>query len=146
MTATDSGHSVFEQAVRLIFEYDGDSVRLVSQQPVDVVVTGIDPAPVHPPGIYVDTRDAAGATLTRVAAPGALAESVEVYPEQPGEPIRRVDVTRPSGAFTVVVPAPATASRVAVVRVATGPPAAPGQVGAAAAVTDLATFPLEVNR
>ena len=29
-------------AVRLIFEYDGNAVRLVLQQPVDVAVTGFD--------------------------------------------------------------------------------------------------------
>ncbi len=32
------------QAVRLIFEYEGDTVRLVSQQPVDVTIPRFAPA------------------------------------------------------------------------------------------------------
>jgi hypothetical protein len=134
-----------EQAVRLIFEYDGDTVRLVSQQPVDMVVTSFDPAQrQQQPGVYVDARDAAGATLASVPAPNVMGASLEVFPEQPDEPIVRVDVDRPRGAFTVVVPA---ANQVAVVRVAPGAPA-PGDPRAAAAPqeTELGTFTLDVNR
>ena len=110
--------------VRLIFEFDGDDVRHVSQQRVDVAVTGFDLA-IGPPGHYVETRDDAGDTLARVPARDAFAGSVEVFPEQPGEPITRVDVERRRGASTVVVPAPEPAQRVAVVRVAPTPPAVP---------------------
>ena len=30
------------RAMRLIFEYEGDQVRLVSQMPVDLLITGFD--------------------------------------------------------------------------------------------------------
>jgi len=109
------------RAVRLIFEYEGDSVRLVSQQPVDAVISGFDAHPEVRPGHFVETRDENGKRLARVAARGAFAESAEVFPEDHAEPITRVDVEA-RGAFTVIVPAPAEATEIALVRIA---PAAP---------------------
>src|SRR4051812_46235570 len=50
------------KAVRLIFEYDGDQVRLVSQQPVDVALTDADIVQPHATGFFVDARDAGGQT------------------------------------------------------------------------------------
>src|SRR5215471_18695567 len=67
------------RALRLIFEYEGDRVRLVSQQDVDVAVTGFDLPDVHPPGYYVDSRDAGNQTLARVAARDAFGSSTEVF-------------------------------------------------------------------
>ena len=136
-------------AMRLIFEYDGDEVRLVSQQPVDMVVTGADLAQVHAPGTFVDARDSANRTLARVHARGMSEGSAEVFPEQPGEPIVRVAVERPRGAFTVVVPAPQAAAHVAVVRVQpdAAAPAGARAAGASAVpalqTTELASFPLQ---
>src|SRR3954453_4558415 len=113
-----------QQAVRMIFQYDGDQVWLVSQQPVDMFVTHSDPAQKEQQaGVYVDARDDAGTTLASVPAPAALGASMEVFPERHGEPIVRTDVDRPRGAFTVVVPAPQAASQIAVVRVAPSAPA-----------------------
>ena len=135
------------QAVRLIFEYDGDQVRLVSQQPVDMLVTSFDPQQKQEPGVYVDARDAAGATLASVPAPNAMVGSAEVFPEQPDQPIVRVDVPRPTGAFTVVVPASAATSHVAVVRVAPAPSlAGADELAAPPQATELARFPLQKNR
>ena len=140
-------------AMRLIFEYEGDQVRLVSQQPVDVAITGFDIARTQHPGYYVDTRDAAGRTLARVPARDAFSASAEVFPEQPGEPITRVDVANPTGAFTVVVPAPEGADHVTVVRVAPATPEAvlPASRATSAVpggpeVTELARFPLQISR
>jgi hypothetical protein len=141
------------RAMRLIFEYEGDEVRLVTQQPVETVVTGFDIAQVQRPGYYVDARDADGQTLARVPARNAFATSAEVFPEHPGEPITRVDVPEPRGAFTVVVPVPEGADHVAVARVSPGRPEAP-RLGTLATspvpgdpeVTDVATFPLEASQ
>jgi hypothetical protein len=135
--------------VRLIFEYEGDKVRLVSQHPVEMVVTGFDLAQVEHPGYYVDVRDAQKRSLARVPAPGAFAAGAEVFPERPGEPITRVDVPHPRGAFTVVVPAPENADHVTVLRLA--PPKqgvvqpggrATSQVPGGPEVTDIADFKL----
>jgi hypothetical protein len=102
--------------VRLIFEYEGSEVNLVSQQPVDVAVTGFDIARVSRPGHYVETRNAAGLPLSRVPLRESFATSTEVFPEDHADPITRVDLDAPRGAFTVVVPASEGATDVAVVR------------------------------
>jgi hypothetical protein len=140
-------------AVRLIFEFDGDDVRLVSQQRVDVAVTGFDLPVAPPPGHYVELRDATGDPLSRVPARAAFAASAEVFPEDHAEPITRIDVERPQGAFTVVVPAPEAAQQIAVVEVAQppAPPAGAEELAASGGVPlettsrDLATFPLELD-
>jgi hypothetical protein len=140
------------KAVRFIFEYDGDQVQLVSQQPVDVALTSADIVQTNSPGFYVDCRDNRERTLVRVAAPNAFSGSAEVFPEQPGEPIFRVDVARPKGAFTVVVPTPADADHVTVVQITPGQIGVPQPLGGTTSplaaqprVTDLASFPLTPN-
>lgn len=121
---TDTNQSAPTRAVRLIFEYEGDQVRLVAQQRVDMAITGFDLSQTMPPGYYVEARGMADETLSRVPVRGAFGTSAEVFPERPGEPITRVEVAEPRGAFTVVVPAPETADHVAVVRVTTRQPEA----------------------
>ena len=110
-------------SVRFIFEYDGDEVRLVSQQRVDVAVTGFDVSPGRalPPGRYVEVRTADGTPLAAVPVRGGSGASLEVFPEAPGEPITRTEVERPSGAFTVVLPAADRAGQVAVLQVDRAP-------------------------
>ena len=137
-------------AVRLIFEYEGDTVRLISQQPVQMTVTTPDTGGVDHPGYYVDVRNKEGRALARVPAHAAFASSAEVFPERSGEPITRVDVAKPKGAFTVVVPAAEQASHVTVMRIAPGaaqPSTTPGAAGTRSApvTTDIATFPLDAG-
>jgi len=132
-------------AVRLIFEYEGDTVRLISQQPVQMAITTPDATGVDHPGYYVDVRNSAGRALARVPAHAAFAATAEVFPERPGEPITRVDVPNPKGAFTVVVPVADEASHVTVMRIAPGTAAQPGTTGvrsSAPVASDIATFPL----
>lgn len=137
-------------AVRLIFEYEGDQARLVSQQPVDMVITGIDVIQELQPGYYVETRDATNQTLARVSARNAFETSVEVFPEQHDEPIIRMDMAKPRGAFTVVVPVPDRANHVTLMQITLGRPevSLPGGFATSLApaspeVKDLASFPLE---
>jgi hypothetical protein len=138
-------------AVRLIFEYDGDDVRLVGQQPVNVAVPGFDLSQVPHPGHYVETRTAEGEPLTRVPVRDAFATSAEVFPEEPGGAISRVDVASPKGAFTVVLPARATATQVALLHVRApveprGPMPPTATTSPAAGepeVVEMATFQLE---
>lgn len=137
------------RAMRLVFEYEGDQVRLVMQQPVEMVVTGFDLTRTTQPGYYVDTRDAGEQTLARVAARNAFETSAEVFPEQPGEPIIRVEQATPRGAFTVVVPMPDRADHVTIVAVAPSSTAAPTPGARATAggtvVNDLVSFSLGVR-
>jgi hypothetical protein len=101
-------------AVRLIFEYEGDTVRLVSQEPVDVDIPRFTPTE-QPADHFVETRNDKGALLARVPVWGAFLQSTEVFPEDHNEEITRVD-TEARGAFTVVIPAQDEAVRVAVMR------------------------------
>ena len=128
-------------AVRLLFEYDGDDVRLVAEQPVEMAITGFDIAQAAKPGYYVEVRDAEEAMLARLPARNAFAASAEVFPEQHGEEITRIDV-EPKGAFTVVVPAPENAHHVSLV--ALKPPEGDAAFTAAAAESsEIASFRLE---
>jgi|GEM_PF-5533817 len=112
-------------ALRLIYEYENGEVRLVSQQRVDVAVTGFDLTEA-PTTDHVEVRDIDGAALSRVRVRDALPQSLEVFGE-PGEAITRVPDTVQRGAFTVVVPAPSAAARVVLQR--PGPEAPPGERG-----------------
>ncbi|HMS82534.1 MAG TPA: hypothetical protein PKD12_02655 [Nitrospira sp.] len=152
MPSNENNQASTTRAARLIFEYEGAQVRLVSQQLVDMVVTGFDIARAHQAGVYVDARDADGMTLTRVPARDAFATSTEIFPERAGDAIVRVDPAKVKGAFTVVIPVPQAANRVAVVRVAPAQPetqlpagGATSRVVGAPEATDLATFPLKLN-
>ena len=136
-------------AVRLIFEYEGDTVRLVSQEPVDVDIPRFTPTE-QPADHFVETRNDQGALLARVPVRGSFVQSTEVFPEDHNEAITRID-TAASGAFTVVVPAQDDAVRVAVMRAGSarldvtrerGLSPAPGD----AEDLELGTFPLERRR
>jgi hypothetical protein len=139
-------------AVRLIFEYEGDQVRLVAQQRVDVAVPGLDldVSPMPRPGHYVEARSATNVALSRVPIREGFSGSAEVFPEEPGGPITRMDVAEPRGAFTVVLPAPETAEQVAVVRVTQRQPearlvpaGATSPIPGESEIVDIASFRLE---
>jgi hypothetical protein len=104
-------------SVRLIFTYEQGTVRLVSQHRVDIAFTGFDAAPHDRPGDFVEVRDAAGSSLTRVPIHSGLDTSIEVFPEDPRGQIVRVEAPELKRVFTVVVPARDAAESVAVVRI-----------------------------
>src|SRR5262245_45160287 len=126
---SDVDQSSRTPAMRLIFEYEGDQVRLVAQQPVDVSITGFDLTRTQREGYYIDTSDASGRVLSRVPARGAFQRGVEVFPERVGEPITRIDVDQPRGAFTVIVPVPQSADHVRVMQVMPARPDVPQPTG-----------------
>jgi hypothetical protein len=150
-TMSDTSPPPQMRSMRLIFEYDGDDVRLVMQQPVDLPATDVAGSPTQQAGYFVDTHDASGRTLARVAARGAFPDSVEVFPERHGEPITRMPVDRPRGAFTIIVPVPQDADHVRVVQV-TRPqrdavqPTARATVQPLGAEREIARFPLQIRR
>jgi hypothetical protein len=152
MFMSDTPQPASTQAVRLIFEYEGDRVNLVTKQPVNMVVTGFDIAQASQLGYYIDARDANNKTLVRVPAHNAFDTSTEVFPEQAGDPIVRIDMPIPRGSFTVVVPVSDRASHVTIVRIAPREPDAPflgeratSPVPGIPEVIDVASFSLESN-
>jgi hypothetical protein len=135
------------KAIRLIFEYEGDKVTLISQQPVEIALPDTGISTVEHSAYYVDTRDVAGRTLSRVKAHGAFASSAEVFPEHPGDPISRVELKDRKGAFTVITHAADDADNVAVLKSPARPIAVAGaQVAEADAapshLTEIASFSL----
>lgn len=139
------------RSIRLIFEYEGDDVRLVMQQPVDLPATAAPPA--QQTGFFVETRDAAGRTIARLAAHGAFPDSVEVFPERHSDPITRLPVNRPRGAFTIIVPASQDTDHVRIVELTApsgdaAPPATPTFVQPRVAMREreIARFPLQIGR
>src|SRR5262249_15755671 len=134
----------------LIFEFDGDDVRLVMQQPVHLPATSPS---AQQTGHFVETRDATGRTLARLAAPGAFPDSVEVFPERHGDPITRLPVDRPRGAFTIIVPASQDTDHVRLVQVTPSPGDAAqpatrslAQPQGATQEREIARFPLQIRR
>jgi hypothetical protein len=136
----DRDSSTPVRATRLIFEYDGDNVRLVSEQPVEVAAATINQPTPETTGTFVDARDRSERTLARVTAPHAFTTSLEVFPEAPGQPITRTDVPQPKGAFTVVVPTPDETDHATIVSVARA------RGATSATVSDLVSFPLRRGR
>jgi hypothetical protein len=137
---SDRDSSTPVRATRLIFEYDGDNVRLVSEQSVEVAAATIIQPAAEATGTFVDARDRSERTLARVTAPHAFTTSVEVFPEAPGQPITRTDVAQPKGAFTVVVPTPDETDHATIVSVARA------RGAASATASDLVSFPLRRSR
>ncbi|WP_105550188.1 hypothetical protein [Arthrobacter sp. MYb227] len=98
--------------MRLIFEYDGDEIHLISRQLVDMALTGAQTPLEDHVGKVAEVRDASNKALASVPVTG-MQTTAEVFPENPGDPIMRVALEHPQGAFTVVVPAPKAAASVA---------------------------------
>jgi hypothetical protein len=116
---------------RLTFTYEGDQFRLLSEQIVEMTVATSDSAGGDTgPGARIELRDSRGRVAHTRAIPNPVQASREVF--SPDGPITRVDVARPSGTFTVLVPYIPDARTV----VLAAPAATPG------AVHELARFDL----
>jgi|SRR6187200_2908342 hypothetical protein len=129
-------------ATRLIFEYDGERVRLVQQMPVDISADTLSTAEKDSIGVFVEVRDAANRTLARVPAPEAMSTSIEAFPERHDQRITRSDVARPTGAFTVVVPVMAATDHITIVRTT---PASGNTRAIGPTSVDLVNLPLKAD-
>ena len=120
-------------SLRLIFEFDGDQVDLVSRQPVDMLAPSSEPLEDFSDkrGSWVELLDSDGAALHRQVLHDPIRTSSEVFAPDAEESIRRVERTGRKGAFTVVVPDLPQAEQVAVVA-ETAPPVSSGREAAAA--------------
>jgi hypothetical protein len=110
-------------SVRLIFEYDGDDVRLVARQTVDVVAPPGDPIEDQDrSGFWVELRARSEDVLYRqvLSDPGRV--HPEVFSPDPAVGIARTPEPQTSGAFSVLVPAQEAGSHVVLM----GSPSPPG--------------------
>jgi hypothetical protein len=103
-------------ALRLLFSYDGDSVRLVSGRTVEMTVPPSDPVDGYQgqAGFWAELRDASGTTLFR----RVLHDPTPVYREvhSPRAPATRTPARNQTGVFEVVLPSPPPGSRVVLFR------------------------------
>lgn len=123
------------RAVRLIFEYEGREVRMLSSEPVDVLVPPTDQLDGYDDhlGVWVEVRTADGRALHRRVLAGEIEETVEVF--EPGPSLRREPTRGRRGSFAVLVPDLEEADHLSFL----------SGVGSAARVegaTELARFPL----
>jgi hypothetical protein len=107
-------------AVRLIFLFDADDIRLLSRHPVDVVVPPADAAKTSDrSGFWVELRTQAEDVLYRRVMTDPAHIDPEVFADGGSGP-GRVPDRPPVGAFTVLVPNEEAASHVVLMQ---APPA-----------------------
>jgi hypothetical protein len=130
------------QSVRFVFEYDGDAVRVVSRQPVDMIApasSGVDADLSEHHGFWVELQDQRGTALHRQVMHNPMRTDAEVFSDDPDQTLRRVAVGQPTGAFTVVVPDLPEADHLALV---SSPPRAGGARTARIPAARVRRFPL----
>lgn len=106
MSEQQPGSGPNARAVRLIFSYDGDDIRLESTQRVEMLVPPSDPVEVYESqtGFWTEVRDAQGSVLHRKVMHDPVRRDAEVFSPDPEQSITRVPIERPHGAFAVLIP------------------------------------------
>jgi hypothetical protein len=129
-------------AVRLTFTYEGDEVRLVRRQPVEMIIPPTDALSGYEgeQGFWVEVRSGQDETLHRRVMDDPLRQDVEIFSPDPEQSVARTPVEKPSGIFTVLVPDLDEADHVALMSSA-APSIAP-EMAARGPATELARFSL----
>jgi hypothetical protein len=132
------------KAVRLTFSYQGDQVKLVSQQPVEMTVPPSDPLKGYEEhkGFWAEVKNAQDKTLFRRVLHNPTRNDAEVFSDDPEQSISREPAPKRKGVFVVVVPDTNKGHEVTLSR-STGQPdiEAEGAPRGMAAVRSLATGP-----
>lgn len=123
------------KAMRLTFSYDGDEVKLVSKQSVDMVVPPSDPVKgfAREKGFWAELKGTKDRTLYRHVMHNPTRNDAEVFSDDPEQSVSRVPAPKRKGVFVVVVPETAQGKEVALVR------SAPDKKGADRGIRSLAT-------
>lgn len=92
---------------RLTFEYEGDQIRLVSDQIVTMVVPASHPLEAigTQAGFSAVLRDAQERPLYQFTRTSPIRHDAEVFSDDGSGTISRVTVDRPRGSFVMLVPA-----------------------------------------
>jgi hypothetical protein len=97
----------YKKALRLTFEYEGSTVKLVSTQSVDMILP-----PSHPletkeeqSGFWFTLANAQGKVVYRRTLHNPISYDREVFSNDPAHPsVQRVPVAKPKGTFVMLVP------------------------------------------
>ena len=97
---------VSPKAVRLTFSYQGDQVKLISQQPVEMTVPPSDPVKGYEQhkGFWAEVKSKQDKTLFRRVLHNPTRNDAEVFSDDPEQSISRAPAPKRKGVFTVVVP------------------------------------------
>jgi hypothetical protein len=106
------------KSVRLIFEYDGDQIRLIKRQEVDMIPpqSAAKSGFAQEVGFWLEVRTAGMQVLHRQIMRDPVATHPEVFSNEPGKTIARSNEPSRKGAFTVVVPESTDSDHLAFVR------------------------------
>ena len=107
MTQESKAAPAGPNTLRLIFSYEGNEIRLISRQRVNVVTPSSEPlegSPERQSGFWVEVRDKAGKPLRRQLMHDPIRHSAEVFSEDPERSVARIPLERPSGVFAVLIP------------------------------------------
>jgi hypothetical protein len=93
-------------AMRLTFSYQGDQVKLVSQQPVEMTVPPSDPVKGYEQqkGFWAELKGDQDKTLFRRVLHNPTRNDAEVFSDEPEQNISRAPAPKRKGVFVVVVP------------------------------------------
>jgi hypothetical protein len=99
---------------RLTFEYNGDQIRLVTEQQVTMIIPASHPVErlENEAGFSVVLRDEREQAVYRRVIQPPIVFDVEVFDNDPNRSIRRESNPHPKGTFVVLVPAIANARTV----------------------------------
>lgn len=94
------------KAVRLTFSYEGDKVKLISQQVVEMTVPPSDPVKGFEKhkGFWAELKSKQDKTLYRRVMHNPISNDAEVFSDDPEQSISREPAPKRKGVFVVVVP------------------------------------------
>jgi hypothetical protein len=94
------------KAMRLTFSYDGDDVKLLSQQRTEMIVPPSDAVKNYGThkGFWAELRSGSNKTLYRTVMHNPTKNDAEVFPESPSGEISREPAPKRKGVFVVLVP------------------------------------------
>jgi hypothetical protein len=92
--------------MRLTFSYQGDQVKLVSQEPVEMTVAPSDPLKGYEEqkGFWAELKSEQDKTLFRRVLHNPTRNDAEVFSDDPEQSISRAPAPKRKGVFVVVVP------------------------------------------
>jgi hypothetical protein len=95
------------KAMRLTFSYQGDQVKLLSQQQVEMTVPPSDPVKGYEQhkGFWAEVKSDQDKTLFRRVLHNPTRNDAEVFSDDPEQSISRQPAPKRKGVFVVVVPA-----------------------------------------
>jgi hypothetical protein len=126
------------KAMRLTFSYDGNNVKLLSQQRIDMIVPSSDALKGYrQKGFWAELKSESDKTLYRSVMHNPTKNDAEVFPETPGGEISRQPAPKRKGVFVVVVPDTAKGEEVILCR------SAPERKGPTKGISALAIKPAE---